>query len=535
MLDAHLIPVIGPAALAAAALWPWQSTRQAADRIGAAAETCSLIALGAVFVTLLAGTPWLASITTTSAATGLVGVMFDALSATVLLLVCFVGWVVVRYSRRYLDGDPGQVRFFRWLCATLAAVLTLVMADNLVMLTGAWIATSLCLHKLLVFYPERPRAVMAARKKFIISRLGDLCMGLAVFITWQTFGTVHYGELFEAAEAARTAGTVPPAAHLSAILLVVAAVLKSAQFPFHGWLTEVMETPTPVSALLHAGIINAGGFLIIRLSPLVSLSAPSMDILAGVGAFTAFFAALVMLTQTSIKVSLAWSTIAQMGFMMLECGLGAFTAAALHLVAHSLYKAHAFLSSGTLSVTPARHRHGFAGVEPLWFAASLAGGIAIAIATGWAFGISVQEEPGILIPATVLVAAITQLIWQNTDGSTAITATAGRGVLAAAGVSSAYFALQRIFGWMLHDAVAPHVPGRDLAHLLFFIGVVAAFALVAFFNANVSRCGDSRTCQQAFIHLRNGLYINTAMNRMLTALWPVSSHQRSHQAEGDRA
>ena len=130
--------------------------------------------------------------------------------------------------------------------------------------------------------------------------------------------------------------------------LVCGAMLKSAQFPFHSWLPDTMETPTPVSALMHAGIINAGGFLIVRLSPLVTLSPLSLHILAVVGAFTAIFASLVMMTQASVKRMLAFSTIAQMGFMMLQCGVGAFSIAVLHIVAHSLYKAHAFLSSGSV-------------------------------------------------------------------------------------------------------------------------------------------------------------------------------------------
>jgi len=130
------------------------------------------------------------------------------------------------------------------------------------------------------------------------------------------------------------------------LLLVGVAMLKSAQFPFHSWLPDTMETQTPLSALMHAGIINAGGFLIVRLSPVVSLSPVALNTLAIVGAFTAIFASLVMMTQASIKRMLALSTIAQMGFMMLQCGLGAFSIAVLHIVAHSLYKAHAFFIVG---------------------------------------------------------------------------------------------------------------------------------------------------------------------------------------------
>ncbi len=128
--------------------------------------------------------------------------------------------------------------------------------------------------------------------------------------------------------------------------LAAAALLKSAQFPVHGWLTEVMETPTPVSALLHAGVINAGGFLLIRFADVMLLAPGVLAVLVMVGGFTALFGGLVMLTQPAVKTSLAWSTVAQMGFMILECGLGLFPLALLHIVAHSLYKTHSFLASG---------------------------------------------------------------------------------------------------------------------------------------------------------------------------------------------
>lgn len=171
----------------------------------------------------------------------------------------------------------------------------------------------------------------------------------AVVLTYRHFGTSEFATLLAAAGELRAAGAgaVPAAVDWIGGLLVFAALLKSAQFPFHSWLPDTMETPTPVSALMHAGIINAGGILVLRLSPLVSLSDAAMLTLCVVGGFTAVFASTVMLTQASIKRGLAFSTVAQLGFMMLECGLGAFPLALLHLVGHSLYKAHAFLSSGS--------------------------------------------------------------------------------------------------------------------------------------------------------------------------------------------
>ena len=234
-------------------------------------------------------------------------VYIDALSAIMLTLVSFVGVIVVRYSRNYLDGDPQQVRFFRLLCLTLAAVLTLIVSGNLVLFAAAWIATGLGLHQLLLFYADRPAARLAARKKFLFSRLGDLCLIGALALIWRSFGAIDFATILPAAEGMAAGGIVPADLSWIAGLLVVAALLKSAQFPVHGWLLEVMETPTPVSALLHAGIINAGGFLVLRFGDVIAFrprrstcwpsSAGDRAVRLGGHA-----------TQTSVKVSLAYST-----------------------------------------------------------------------------------------------------------------------------------------------------------------------------------------------------------------------------------
>ncbi|MCU0732424.1 MAG: hypothetical protein MUE84_12675, partial [Hyphomonas sp.] len=178
----------------------------------------------------------------------------DVVSVTMMLLVSFVGWIVVRYSATYLDGEPRQGRFTALLSATLAAVLLLVSAGNLVQLALAWMATSLLLHKLLLFYPGRIGAQRAARKKFIAARLGDVALAAAALLLAYGFATTDIATILEMA---RTASG-EPFVMAAAILLALAALFKSAQFPLHGWLTEVMEAPTPVSALLHAGVINAG-------------------------------------------------------------------------------------------------------------------------------------------------------------------------------------------------------------------------------------------------------------------------------------
>ena len=190
-----------------------------------------------------------------------IGLYFDSLSAIMLLLVSFLGSVVIRFSVNYLAGDPAQGRFIRWLCLTIGSVLVLCISGNLLMFTLAWVATSLSLHKLLTFYPERPAAMLAAKKKFLISRLGDACLIGALVATWNCFGTWQFSEMFAAADAERAAGNGSVCLSVSALLLVIGALLKSAQFPFHSWLPDTMEAPiaTPwagVFATHTGGIVS---------------------------------------------------------------------------------------------------------------------------------------------------------------------------------------------------------------------------------------------------------------------------------------
>jgi NADH:ubiquinone oxidoreductase subunit 5 (subunit L)/multisubunit Na+/H+ antiporter MnhA subunit len=277
---------------------------------------------------------------------GLLGQAFsvriDIVSVAMLGTVSFVGWIVLRYARTALDGEAGHGGFMAVMAATLAAVLLLVSAGNLVQLVLAWALVGVGLHRLLLFYPDRPRAQRAARKKTVSGIAGTSALVLAAGLLIHGFGTADIGVIAAAVQA----GQVPGTLWLAALLLAVAAVFKSALIPTHGWLTEVMEAPTPVSALLHAGVVNAGGFLLIRFADVLIAVPGVLALLALVGGFSALVGAAVALTQPSVKTALAWSTCAQMGFMVLQIGLALFPLALLHIVAHSLYKAHAFLASG---------------------------------------------------------------------------------------------------------------------------------------------------------------------------------------------
>jgi NAD(P)H-quinone oxidoreductase subunit 5 len=385
----------------------------------------------------------------------------------------------------------------------------------------SWIMTSVSLHRLLVFYSERPAAILAARKKFIASRIGDLCLIVAMVLLYSLFGSLEYKALFNGAETLTKDGQLPGAVHAISLLLVVAALLKSAQFPLHGWLLEVMETPTPVSALLHAGIINAGGFLILRFSDIISLSTPALETMAIVGGFTALFGSAVMLTQTSIKVSLAYSTIGQMGFMMLQCGLGAFSAALLHLIGHSLYKAHAFLTSGSVVELaraswipgPVAHPH------PARLAIAITMLLAIALVVSTVFGATLLEQPGVFATGAVVLLGLTHLVSNALDEPVNLYVV-GRTIAVAVVVGLAYFGLQWTTAYLLAGSVPPTESLRGPLDLLIVALVILSFGAVMILQTLMPNRLREPRWQALYTHLSNGLYVNTIANRLVIRFWP---------------
>ncbi len=446
----------------------------------------------------------------------------DALSATVALLVAFVGTVVIHFSRNYLAGDPNHGRFIQGLSVTLASVLLLILSGNLFQLALAWFATSLGLHRLLLFYRERPAAVLAARKKFIASRIGDLCLIGAMVLAHRFFGSLDYAAILQGARQLHAA-TIPDGIHALAALLVVAGLLKSAQLPLHGWLLEVMETPTPVSALLHAGIINAGGFLLLRFADVLALSGSALDLLLVVGSATALFGSLVMMTQTSVKVSLAYSTIAQMGFMMLQIGLGAFSAALLHLVAHSLYKAHAFLSSGSVidlqrapgSASPGWRPH------PLRLLIATALVLATTLAVGAVSGATPGSQPGVFALGAIVMLGLTHLIGQAIDERPSA-AVIGRALLLAAAVATSYFGLQWLVAELTAGVLPSALPLRGPFDLAIVAVVVGGFAAITIVQGLLPGRIETPSWQRWYAHVGNGFYLNTIANRLILRVWPTA-------------
>lgn len=437
-------------------------------------------------------------------------VRLDAVGAVMLLLVSFIGWIVVRYSATYMDGEARQGPFTGWLCLTLAAVMLLVTSGNIAQFALAWIGTSLSLHKLLLHYPDRIAAQRAARKKWVTARLGDVAMLVAMILLFNAYGTGDLAAILEAARAGQDAGL----ATWIAAALALAAILKSAQFPMHGWLTEVMETPTPVSALLHAGVINAGGFLLIRFADVMLLSPGVLAVLVMLGGFTALFGGLVMLTQSAVKTSLAWSTVAQMGFMILQCGLALFPLALLHIVAHSLYKAHAFLASGgAVDVVVANRRPGPVAI-PNGGAVGRAFLIALVIyaAVGFLFGLTGKSPQAIALGA-ILIFGVAYLLAQGlADAAPRVLTqrTAAFSVAAAVG----YFALQTAAEWLMAGTL-PATPAPGPLEWALIVLALLSFGLVAVAQAMFPLWAYHPAAAGLRVHLSNGLYANAIFDRLL--------------------
>jgi NAD(P)H-quinone oxidoreductase subunit 5 len=508
-----LLPLIAPLLMLAAGGVGFVSVR---SRPGVALRIVELATLAAVAVALTTAVVLLRE----GPGTGIlmianqrllsISTRVDAVSVAMLLLVCFIGWVVVRYASNCLDGEPRQGAFTAWLCLTLAAVLTLVMAGNLVQLVAAWIATSLLLHRLLLFYPERVAAQRAARKKFVTARLGDAALIGASALLFVNYGTIDLAQILSAARIGVSNGYITAAAGF----LGLAAILKSAQFPTHGWLTEVMETPTPVSALLHAGVINAGGFLLIRFADVMVLSPSVLAVLVMVGGFTALFGGLVMLTQPTVKTSLAWSTVAQMGFMVLECGLGLFPLALLHIIAHSLYKAHSFLVSGAaVDTIAANQRPGLVAI-PNAAAVGRAFLLAVSIyvAVGFAFGFE-HKSPQAIALGAILIFGVAYLIAQGL-ADTAPRALTRRTSLYSLATSISYFTLQSGASYLTR-AVLPRVPVPGPLEWALMILIVVSFGIVAVIQAMFPLWANHPAAAALRVHLSNGLYANAIFDRLL--------------------
>lgn len=497
--------LLAPAAVAAAGA-------VVAPRRPAAADTWRWARGATVGVLVGAGAVAVTRAFTDDRAGGLV--RSDIVGATMLALVALVGWVVVRYASHYLAGDPGERRAAGRFLATLAAVAAVTVANDLLLLAAAWAATSLALHGLLTHFGDRPAAVAAAHKKFVLARCADVAMLGAVVAFVVAFDTLRIDRIVAAA----SDGPLPVAAQTGVALVALAALLKCAVLPFHGWLIQVMEAPTPVSALLHAGVVNLGGFVLLRVGPVVDQVTAVRTVLVIMGAGTAVLAALVMTTRISVKVGLAWSTCAQMGFMVLQCGLGMWSLALLHLVAHSLYKAHAFLGAGGVVAQTRRRQLAAPAARPTW--SRVASGVAIAAAGTLAAGVAAAQLP-FAEPATaslwVLGGIVALAVVPLASGTRRHAARAG---LAALAVPFAYFVLH---------AVAEHAVPHGAATPTALLGVVAlAFAGLFAVQTLAAVQPDHGLLKRLYPWVYGGFFVDDAFTRAVFSVWTPPAPQASH-------
>lgn len=283
------------------------------------------------------GSHWQATISAFAGWRFQLSLQFDQLTWLMLVVVSFISAIIHRYSARYLLSDINQKRFLGQLSLLTLAVFLLVSSGNLLTVFFAWQWIGLCLYLLLNHYHYRLSANRAAKKKFMVNRLGDICFLVAVVLMMQHYHDTAFAYLVHSHNSINV---------LILGLVFVAIMTKTAQFPFHFWLLDTVESPTPVSALMHAGVINAGGFLLAKLGGAYAAWPILMAMIFTIGLATAMCGKYFMSTQVDIKKRLACSTMGQMGYMILQCGLGCFSSAIFHLIMHGFFKASLFLSAG---------------------------------------------------------------------------------------------------------------------------------------------------------------------------------------------
>ncbi len=286
-----------------------------------------------------------------------IGFTVDSITVVMLGVVSLVSLLVhvysVSYMRHHGRPEPRYWWYFTVLSLFSASMLALVLADNLLLLYIAWEGVGVCSFLLIGFYYERPSAVEAAKKAFVTTRLGDVGLLIGIILFWRATGTFQISEIIEAAQAGRTNDLAPVMGDayltLATLLLFLGAMGKSAQVPFHVWLPDAMEGPTPVSALIHAAtMVVAGVYLVARMLPVFDVAPGALELVLAVGLITSLLAGAIAITQTDIKKVLAYSTISQLGFMFVALGAGAVGIAMFHLMTHAFFKAALFLGSGSV-------------------------------------------------------------------------------------------------------------------------------------------------------------------------------------------
>jgi NAD(P)H-quinone oxidoreductase subunit 5 len=455
-------------------------------------------------------------------------VRHTALSQIMLGLLVVMGWVLLTFSRNYMAGQANSSHYYRWFMFILASISLTVTANHLAMFWLGWMSISLSLHKLLTFYPDRPRAILAAHKKFILARIAEFSLLVAFILLYQQYDSVYISELLATVSQQRQmALDLAWQSQFAASLIAFAALIKCAQLPFHGWLIQVVEAPTPVSALLHAGVINLGGYMLLLFAPLVSQSSTAIWLLLIIAGLSTLASALIMTTRISVKVRLAWSTSAQMGLMLLEFALGLYELVLLHLLAHSFYKAFAFLNSGNAVNDDLRLRLSRAipsALEssqksiPNWkewtFAIVISLVCVITIRTLFNYSGAFSTWWLFALALTILI-----LQWRSAEHSPPLLYTLAIGF----GLTLLYAELKTIMQLALPLSNLPHLVAFSMAD----IWAMLLFTLLFVVNALLFFKVDFAPIRRLSVALFAGLYLDEWLTRAVLKIWPVSLPARS--------
>ncbi len=353
LLAIPLLPLIG--AVLAGFLGP-RLGRAFSHGVTIFGVAAAFVLSGLVFQDVLAGKTFNGAIYTWLVTDGIrfeIGFLIDSLTATMMLVVTFVSLMVHVYTIGYMHDDDGYTRFFAYIALFTFSMLMLVMANNFLQLFFGWEAVGLVSYLLIGFWYKRPTAIKANLKAFLVNRVGDFGFLIGIGLIFAYFGTLDYAATFaRAADFRETIISPVPGWTWSlptavCIGLFIGAMGKSAQFPLHVWLPDSMEGPTPISALIHAAtMVTAGIFMVARMSPLFEMSETARSFVLLIGAITAFFMALIAITQYDIKRVVAYSTLSQLGYMTMALGAGAYSAGIFHLMTHAFFKAVLFLGAG---------------------------------------------------------------------------------------------------------------------------------------------------------------------------------------------
>lgn len=453
---------------------------------------------------------WLITILKVDVASPLALLHFTPVTSTVLLLVHFIGYVVFKYAMQNFELDQDNKRFLQWFLVTLFAVMLTVTSNHLLLLWLGWVSVSISLHQLLMFYPQRYRAALAAHKKFIFARIAEVFLAAAFLLIYFAHGTGFIDDILTQYPIASLSLNL----HIAAILIAIVVLIKCAQLPLHGWLVQVVESPTPVSALLHAGIINMGGMLLLVFAPIFSQSLPAQLLVLVFATASAVLASLVMMSITSIKVKLAWSTIAQMGLMLIECALGLYTIALLHLLAHSVYKAHAFLSAGEAVNQHVMQKNLQTTSRTLDWQLATSISVISMIAAMYFGLITAPYSPWVIFSGTAIVLMANRNLSTNPLNA----------IIPTLGLIVAYLIFKTTIGNMLTTPQHQYVWQFDLIVSLLFVILLIAYGCLFVVQ-------QQKLPSVAMRLLNAGFYLDEWSTRITLSIWPINlpKKQPKHQ------